>query len=642
MIQLINATIALTMVPAGEGTPLSLRPFPVADKKPNNVYDFLQRVNTTQVGGFRALSEAKLREELAKKKRQDGIEQDDDDESSSEEDGEPAPDIATAREEILQDLHAGLFNAGTTLDFLSLLLSKHNPTQATLTLSKQTRDLLGIGTLMSDRLEEKTTDEAKVKEQETVSQGWTLLEVNRTRDAAEEASAFLQQEVEAESKYWEDVAGVQGSGWAICKMPREPHTLGVRFGFSESSADFQSTGLAPMRRGDDGSVQLDMGQLGGVSERIMVTYEQSGTVLGRSSIGTQPSLDAPLESRVLEARNTLFAQELWFELGRESRTLGAYDVRMKGSSLICKLDHQEDLNIRVELMSLDDAPLPDESLPDNHIAESISLGLHLLLSFSHRQSEMRRSQPRQPGAPRKPQNETPALLRPIIARSVYNRSIAQTTRFVGALTQSLKKAGLEATFTLQTPEPPTIPEVKNKNPNAHSVAGSVIQQLIKVQPFRIDLTILPGASLTIEALTFSIPAIATLYKVQTPAGSMLESICPPFKDGYPDMPSLIDYLVESTSQVLTSHLLANAPTDDWSRTLARNAIRHAQSDDWEIRVEIAEDEHKELPKLLLSSVTLKGSDVKSSTSFKWAGFEETDAKTTLIDAFQRVAVEADH
>lgn len=629
------------MPSAGDGTPLSLRPFPVPSKNPSNVYDFLQRVNTTQVGGFRALSEAKLRDELAKKNRQDGEEQDDDDEFSSEDEADAAPDITTAREEILQDLHAALFNAGTTMDFLSLLLSKHNPTQATLTLSKQTRDLLGIGTLMSDRLEEKSTDEAKVKEQETVSQGWTLLEVNKTRDAAQEACAFLQQEVEAESKYWEDVAGVQGSGWAICKMPREAHSLGVRFGFSESSADFQSTGLAPMRRGDDGSVQLDMGQLGGVSERIMVTYEQSGTVLGRSSIGAQPGPNAPLEARVLEARNTLFAQELWFELGRESRTLGAYEVRMQGSSLICKLDHQEDLNVRIELVSLDHAPSPDDSLPENHVAESISIGLHILLSFSHRQSEMRRSQPRQPGLPRKPQNETQALLRPIIARSVYNQSIAHTMRFVGALTQSLTKAGLEATFTLRTPEPPTISEAGSKNPSAHSVAGSVIQQLIKVQPFRVNLAVLPGASLIIEALTFSMPAIATLYKVQTPAGSMFQSICPPFRDGYPDMPSLIDYLVTATTQVVTSHLLAQAPKGDWQKTLARNAIRHVETDDWEIRVDIAEDEHKELPKILLSSVTLKGSDIDGSTSFKWAGFEETESSMTLMEAFQKITTAAD-
>lgn len=632
------------MAPEGFSTPLSLRPFPVADKKPSNVYSFLQRVNDTQVGGFRALSEAKLREELALKQARALNPEQDDDSSSSDGDGDaPTADIASVKDEILQDLHAGLYNAATTLDFLSLLLSKHNPTQATLTLNKQTRDLLGIGTLMSDRTEEKTTDEAKQRENETVSQGWTLLEVNKTRDAAQQAASFLQAEVDAESKYWDDIAGVQSSGWAICKMPREAHTLGVRFGFSESSPEFRSTGLAPMRRGEDGSVVLDMGALGGVSERIMVTYEQAGTVLGRSNIGTQPGPNAPLEAMVLEARNTLFAQELWFELGRESRTLGAYDVRMKGSSLICNL--RDDITIRIDLTSLDAAPTPDDSLPENHIAESISLALHILLSFSHRQSEMQRSQPRQPGLPRKPPNEIPALLRPIIARSVYGQSIAQTTRFVGGLTQSLNKAGVEAGFTLKTPESPKIIDATNKNPAAHSVAGSVIQQLIKVQPFRIDLDLLPGASLTVEALTFSKPAIATLYKVSAPVGGMVEQVCPPYRDGYPDMPSLIDYLTTCTSQILAHHVLVHALNKDWSKTLTRNSLRHSEFDDMELRIDIVEDEHKELPTLLLSRVALKGADIEKTNSARWAGHDEEEvegAKRSLVDTVSQFASLGDH
>ena len=120
-----------------------------------------------------------------------------------------------------------------TLDSLSLLLSKQNPSQASITLSKQLREVAGIGTLGADRLEETNITEEKEKDRESVALGWTLMEINKTRDSAEAACTFLQDEVESESRYWEDVMGVQSSGWSICKMPQEKHTLGVRFGFSE-------------------------------------------------------------------------------------------------------------------------------------------------------------------------------------------------------------------------------------------------------------------------------------------------------------------------------------------------------------------------------------------------------------------------
>lgn len=120
-----------------------------------------------------------------------------------------------------------------TLDSLSLLLSKQNPTQASLTLSQQLRDMVGIGTLGADKLHDSNVTPAKTKDQEEIAMGWTIMEINRTRDSAEEASSFLEREIEAEGKYWEDVMTVKKAGWSICKVPKERHTLGVRFGFSE-------------------------------------------------------------------------------------------------------------------------------------------------------------------------------------------------------------------------------------------------------------------------------------------------------------------------------------------------------------------------------------------------------------------------
>lgn len=120
-----------------------------------------------------------------------------------------------------------------TLDSISLLLSKQNPTTASVTLSQQLRDLVGIGTLGADHLDASNVTPEMTEDKQNVATGWTIMEINQTRDSAEDAAKFLHKEITAEGNYWEELMKVQSDGWSICRMPKERHTLGVRFGFSE-------------------------------------------------------------------------------------------------------------------------------------------------------------------------------------------------------------------------------------------------------------------------------------------------------------------------------------------------------------------------------------------------------------------------
>lgn len=93
------------MVP-GDGPPLSLRPFPVADQKPKNLADFIARVNA-QPGGFRSVTEDKLRDEIKASDSQNGFAQADDvDMSDTDEDddndGPATKDPNQARMEVLR------------------------------------------------------------------------------------------------------------------------------------------------------------------------------------------------------------------------------------------------------------------------------------------------------------------------------------------------------------------------------------------------------------------------------------------------------------------------------------------------------------------------------------------------------------
>ncbi|KAL7800021.1 subunit 17 of mediator complex domain-containing protein [Trichoderma ceciliae] len=535
-----------------DGPPLSLRPFPVADQKPKNLAEFIARVNA-QPGGFRSVTEDKLREELKNSEYSDGAADRDEDmsETGLETDiAEKDPNVA--RLEVLKNIDIAGNIALLTLDSMSLLLSKQNPTQAGLTLSQQLRDMVGIGTLGADKLNDSNATPAKAKDQEAVAMGWTLMEINKTRDSAEEAAAFLEKEITAESKYWEDIISVKKAGWSVCRVPQERHTLGVRFGFSEAAPEFKNNGLAPMRRGDNGSTGLDFGRLGGVSEALVVTYEKDGKVVGRSTTRAA-SEDGSLESRVLEARNTIFSQELWYELTKESRSLAAYDVKPEGRKLSCQVD--ETTKISFELLPLESCPSLEEDLPKNNLAEKISMALHILLSYAHRYNELMRVRPIPPHISRTSRQPSYALLRPVLARTMYLNNTEGSMQYVGALVRTLQKAGLSSSVVLRTTQA-SASDPNSRGPNQLSASHTLVRSLLQTQDFTIELTILPDISLIIRGRAFSFPVTATYYYILLPPSSPLPTMCPPWAEGYPSVRTLGDYLRTAVVRVLTSHFVS--------------------------------------------------------------------------------------
>ncbi|QYT04407.1 Mediator of RNA polymerase II transcription subunit 17 [Trichoderma simmonsii] len=513
---------------------------------------------------------------------------------------------------------------------MSLLLSKQNPTQAGLTLSQQLRDMVGIGTLGADRLNDSNSTPAKTKDQEAVAMGWTIMEINKTRDSAEEAAAFLEKEISAESKYWEDIISVRKAGWSVCKVPQERHTLGVRFGFSEAAPEFKNNGLAPMRRGDNGSTDLDFGRLGGVSEALVVTYERDGKMLGRSTTRSA-SEDGSLESRVLEARNTIFSQELWHELTKESRSLAAYDVRPEGKKLVCQAD--DTTKISFELLPLESCPSYDETLPDNGLAEKTSMALHILLSYAHRYNELMRIRPVPPHISRTSRQQSYALLRPVLARTMYLKNIEESMQYVGSLVKALQKAGLPSSVILRTTQA-SASDPNSRGPNQLSASQTLVRNLLQTQDFTLELTILPEISFIIRARAFSFPVTATYYYILLPPSSPLPTMCPPWAEGYPSVRTLGDYLRTVVVRVLTNHfvtLLASGAilNDETTATTTENSSNEAAADKNNIDIHFSmEHEDNDELALSLSSNPPNG----TSNTWKWSvgGPSETRSAKDIV------------
>ncbi|KZZ96072.1 RNA polymerase II mediator complex component SRB4 [Moelleriella libera RCEF 2490] len=542
-----------------KGPPLSLRPFPIANREPKDLAEFIARVNT-QPGGFRALSVQKLRDDIVARDSPNAADSDQDDGDVSDGGGggggneeEPARDPILARAEVLKNIEIAGNTAMLTLDSLSLLLSKQSPTQAGLTLSQQLREMVGIGTLGADRLDEPMVNPHKAEDEEEVALGWTLMQINETRDAAEAAGKLLQREVEAESKYWEDVVAVKRCGWSICRVPRSRDMLGVRFGFSEAAADFKNNGSAPMKRGDGGSVELDLGRLGGVSEGLAVSYERDGKLVGRSVLRPPAGRDNSLEAKVLEARNTIFSQELWHELGLEARTLAGYGVRRQGSKLTWPLDTSSRITLELVPLDSDGVVKDEEALPESYVAEGMHVALHVLLSYAHRYNELMRTRPMPSHISRTRGQQVYALLRPIIARMTSISNMTQCASLLGDMTGALERAGFSPSFVLKTAPYST---TGAQGPNQPGAAQALVRSML-LQPieFHFDFTVTPQASLTIRGRTFLFPVTTTVYHVLLPAASPLHATCAPCADGEMDVRGLSDYLRAAVGQMLAHHFV---------------------------------------------------------------------------------------
>lgn len=125
------------------------------------------------------------------------------------------------------------YSAAIALDFVSLLLSKDAPVQANLSLTKDLRDAVGMGTLGADKLQNSRLTNAQKLDNKQIAKGWKTQSLNKTVDSILASATRLEKEIESETKYWEQVLAVSDNGWAVCRLPNDKHTLGVRYGFSE-------------------------------------------------------------------------------------------------------------------------------------------------------------------------------------------------------------------------------------------------------------------------------------------------------------------------------------------------------------------------------------------------------------------------
>lgn len=217
---------------------------------------------------------------------------------------------------------------------------------------------------------------------------------------------------------------------------------------------------------------------------------EEGELVGASKVDALHDVSSTSVDRLMTiARDSLFEEELFFEVLREARILLSYDVKVKGSTVIIPLRSRESQHgrdgedfksyISVELVSSEQAVSANQQLLSDTLSQSIALGLRLFLCFAHRNILWTRSQPPPPLTDRPRRSAPLPLLRPLINHLKHFLSVDALTALLRAVSRILTGAGLRAKFTLDYESSliqmaDSIKTVKS----ADSAAGNTLHTLI--------------------------------------------------------------------------------------------------------------------------------------------------------------------
>lgn len=331
------------------------------------------------------------------------------------------------------------------LDFVSLLLSKQAPRQAETSMSAFLKQVVPVGSLNSEVVSPPPKPESATKDISTVSRGWRIQNFNGAANKLLKAATRLEREIASETRYWTEVLAVKDKGWRICRLPRDKHALGVQYGFLEATPVFRDRGLASLRRAEDGSLILDKGLIPSGSRFVRVRVRQ-GSRLFTSSKPSASSFtgDQAVEQQILQARDSLFEEELFHELVREARSMASCGVTMREN--LIRVPVSDDLEIQLDLIDADDDSLQsnqNSSQQDNLLADGVAHSIRLLLTFAHRQNFRRRTQIPPPLTPKRRIIPEYHLLRPCLAYLQHSSHARWLEQFFGDVVNVLRSSGLE-------------------------------------------------------------------------------------------------------------------------------------------------------------------------------------------------------
>ncbi|GFG03379.1 mediator of RNA polymerase II transcription subunit 17 [Aspergillus udagawae] len=494
---------------------LPLRPLIEKRDRPDPLPLEIAQINA-QWGSFRDVSEESLRAKIEEEKSKEyTIEEEEAEGAGAELDTtERLDQLYRRRAEIIQFAMQAHMEAMFALDFISLLLSKHTPRQAETSMSAYLKQVAPLGSLNAEIISPPPKPEAVVRDTKTVSRGWRLQSFNAAADKLLKSASRLENEVASETRYWHEVLAVKDKGWKLCRLPRQGQTLGVQYGFLEATPIFRDRGLAALRRSEDGALILDKGLVPTKAKTVRVRVKDHGIITGCSKPYRSAAQDPDsIEGRILQARDTLYEEELFHELFREARIMGSQGVTTRQNLVQFSVSEEQD--ILLDLVDPDQEAYVDgeetKSEEHNVLADALAHSIRILLCYAHRQNLRRRTQPPPPLSPKRRHIPEYHLLRPVMAYLQHSFHVRWLETFMKDVYGVLQSAGLSCSFTAT---PYSSVNLSNIDRSVPKVEGLIRQFLLPLEStFSADL-LTPQSSFKVKTRTnLSVPPFGTHFEI---------------------------------------------------------------------------------------------------------------------------------
>ncbi|KXG48501.1 Mediator complex, subunit Med17 [Penicillium griseofulvum] len=491
---------------------LPLRPILEQRDCPDTLPVEIAQINN-QWGSFREVNEDVLRNKIAEEQDKDGLDEvDESDQDTTDLDStERLEQLYKRRAEITQFAMQAHMETMFALDFVSLLLSKQAPRQAETSMSAFLKQVAPLGSLNAEVVNPPPKPESTSKDISTVSRGWRIQNFNAAANKLLQAASRLETEVASETRYWNEVLAVKDKGWKISRLPRERQALGVQYGFLEATPVFRDRGLASLRRAEDGALLLDEGLVPSKARYVRVRVIQDGRLSG-SSKPTRSAFDGDgtIEDRILQARDTVYEDELFHELVREARAIASFGVTTRQN--LIQIPASDNLEILLDLVDTDEnalQPQQDISQQGSCLAEGLAHTIRILLAYAHRQNLRRRTLLPLPLTPKTRSIPEHQLIRPALAYIKHMSDVRWLQSLLNDLFGVLQSANLNP--PAYTAKIFSTGRLTSPAPTVETIVGQFLTPLLSTFNGKI---LTPRGSFSISIHTnLSSPPFGTIFDV---------------------------------------------------------------------------------------------------------------------------------
>lgn len=313
--------------------------------------------------------------------------------------------------------------------------------------------------------------------------------------------------------------------------------------------------MAALRRDDEGNISLDLGNRSSGDRALRVRILQDGIpIASHFRILEQDNKQTPVVQRLLQARDSIYDEELHHELHREARNYINQGVRCIDSKIL--IPHETGKEIEIDLVS----SMNEEFVNDDLMCKGIALALRILLSSAHHQNLRQRSQIPSPLREGINPLQVYIILRPILEYLQHQSQIQKIAIILNLVAKNFSRASLP--LDVKEPEPSYFFTRLPPDTNLETLAPTERLVRLFTTPLESSITVLfpsQSTAFKIEAHTsLQPPFLGTEWRctIIDPAPTSLIAKMP-ISGRLPSLGALEDHLLHLVELELASWLVSD-------------------------------------------------------------------------------------